>query len=272
MLEPYNIIDKERSQLVVKDNELIRQGRYNLTATQQKFLGYLISKIKPTDTELKEYRIRVEDFCYLAGIDKTYFYSEFKGMIDNFDEKEFWIETEEEIFKWRWFNDTAYQKGKGEIVLSLNKRLQQYLIGLSEQFTQYELYNILALKSKYAIRLFELVKSYAYQHEKSFEVEEIKKILFATHYTNFKDFRKRVLEPSIKEINEYTELEIKYETMSKGRKVIAIKIIITKKETMDRYIGYVKTVEKLDEQNGQIKGQMNLFNWQQSQEQETTEA
>lgn len=211
---------KDRTQLVVKSNDLIQQARYNLTATQQKLLAYIISRIKPTDTELTEYEIRVEDFCELTGIDKTWFYSEFIELVDDLDNnKSFWIETDTEIYKFRWFADSRYIKGQGKVKVTLARTLKEYLLGLEKQYTKYELYNILALKSKYSIRLFELFKSYSYQHKKEFNIDNLKELLFCTNYTNYKDFRKRVLEKAIKEINTYTELNVEYNTIYKGKKL-----------------------------------------------------
>lgn len=249
---------KSLTQMVVKDNRLIQNARFNLTATQQKFLAYVISKIKPTDDGLKEYEIRVEDFCHLCGIDKTWFYTEFIKLVEEFDSKSFWIENEKELYKFRWFDDTSYQKGKGQIKVTLSKRLREYLIGLTKEFTQYELYNIMALKSKYAIRLFELFKSYAYQRQRDFDIEELKEILYATNYKNFADFKKRVLEPSVKEINEYTELKVEYLPIQKGKKIIQVRFIIGRKELVESYISYRKTIEQINKDNNQIQGQMNI--------------
>lgn len=249
---------KSLSQIVVKDNRLIQNARFNLTATQQRFLAYVISKIKPTDKEFQEYEIRVDDFCSLCGIDKTWFYSEFINLVEDFDSKSFWIENEKEVYKFRWFDDTTYQKGKGKIKVTLSKRLREYLINLTKEFTQYELYNIMALKSKYAIRLFELFKSYAYQKQRDFDTEELKEILYATSYKNFADFKKRVLEPAIKEINDYTELKVSYEPLTKGKKVVQIRFTIERKELVESYMSYRRTIEQLNIENNQIKGQMNI--------------
>lgn len=250
---------KAYGQLVVKGNELIQQKRYNLTATQQKFLAYVISKIKPNDTIATLYEIRVEDFCAMTGIDKTYFYDEFIRMIDRFDEQSFWVDTDEELYKFRWFNDTRYIKGGGKVELYLSRSLKDYLFALKDNFTQYELYNVMALHSKYAIRLFELFKSYAYQHYKVFDTEELKHLLYAENYKNYADFKKRVLDPAIDEINEYTELKVSFEPISKGKKVIQIAFKIKMKNTKDKYIAYTMTRERIDRDNEQVPGQMSVF-------------
>lgn len=255
-------LEKERTQLVVKSNDLIQKARYNLTATQQKLLAYIISKIKPTDTELTEYEIRVEDFCLLTGIDKTWFYSEFIDLIDDLDNnKSFWIETDDEIYKFRWFTDSRYIKGKGKVKITLARTLKEYLLGLEQQYTKYELYNILALKSKYSIRLFELFKSYSYQYKKEFSIDKLKELLLANvpSYKNFSNFKKYVLIPAITEINKYTELNVEYNTINKGKKVISIIFLITKKEIIDNYTSYRKTIDEINKKNKQIKGQISLF-------------
>lgn len=240
---------KERTQLVVKSNDLIQRARYNLTSTQQKLLAYIISKIKPTDTEFTEYEIKIENFCKLIGINKAWFYKEFIKLVNDLDSKSFWIETDKEIYKFRWFADTRYLKGKAAIKVTLSKTLKEYLIGLKKQYTKFELYNILALSSKYSIRLFELFKSYSYQYQKEFDIDNLKELLFATNYKNFNDFQKRVLKNAIEEINKYTELTVNYKTICKGKKVISIRFYIIKKEINDSYISYINTVNKINESN-----------------------
>jgi plasmid replication initiation protein len=252
-------LDTERNRLVVKDNQLVRKARYNLTSNQQKILAYLISKIKPTDTELARYDISIKDFCELCGIEKDYFYTEIREIVDNLDNKAFWVETEEKIFKFRWFSEVEIIKGSGIVSVQLNSNIKKYLLELSENFTQYELCNILALKSKYSIRLYEWFKSYSFMHEKRIEIDSLKYILEADNYKNFKDFRVRVIEKAIKEINEYTDLEVSYETVNQGKKVIAIIFYIRVKQPLQRYNSYINTLEVINRSTGQIKGQRSLF-------------
>lgn len=255
-----NEIDKERNMLVVKHNDLIQKVSYNLTATEQKLIIYTISKIKPTDKELDKIEIRVDDFCSICGIDKTYFYSEFKEIIDNLDNKSYWVQTDKKLFKFRWFSEAEYINGEGKVKVLLNTNLKQYLIDLKEHFTEYELYNILALRSKHAIRLFELFKSYSYQNYISFEIDNLKHLLYLEdNYKNFAHLKKYVLDKAIEEINEYTELEVEYKTITKGRKVIEIAFHIKKKDTLDSYISYRNTIDKINENSGQIKGQMTIY-------------
>lgn len=252
-------IDEERDRLVVKDNDLVRKARYNLTVNQQKIIAYVVSKIKPTDDEFTKYEISIQDFCAVCGIDKVYFYSEIKEIIDNLDNKAFWVETEEKIFKFRWFSEVEIIKGSGKVNLLLNSNIKSYLLQLQKDFTKYELYNILALKGKYSIRLYEWFKSYSFMREKQVELSRLKYILDAEKYTEFKAFRRRVLEPAIKEINEYTDIEVSCEKVTKGRSITDLIFYIRSKEPMERYGSYRNTIDELNKRAGITEGQISLF-------------
>lgn len=243
-----NKVEKSRSQLVVIGNELLQKGRYNLTSNQQKLISYVISMIKPTDKELTWFKIDISHFCAICGIDRNHFYSEFKDMIDSLDSKAFWVENEEKLFKFRWFSEVKVEKNSGEIIVLLNSELQKYLIDLENNFTQFELYNVLPLKSKYSNRLYQLLKSYAYQRQKQISVQELKNILFAETYTKFKDFRKRVLDNALEEIDLYTDITVTYETIKSGRKIESILFHIIPKNSYDVYISYKNTIKMLDKE------------------------
>lgn len=254
-----NSIEDSRNRLVVKDNDLIRKARYNLTVNQQKIITYIISLIKPTDKELKKYEISIHDFCQVCGINNSNFYTEIKDIIDNLDKKSFWVETEEKIYKFRWFSEVEIIKGAGKVCIQLNSNIQKYLIDLSQSFTQYELYNILALKGKYSIRLYEWFKSYSFLKEKDIDLDQIKRILQAEHYKEYKDFRRRVVEPAIKEINEYTDIEVNYKKITSGKFVKGLTFYIRFKEPLERYGSYLNTIGELNVRSGQIREQMSIF-------------
>lgn len=252
---------------VIKHKDLIQKARYNLTVNQQKLIAYVISLIKKEDKDLMMYEISVSDFCELCGIDKTYFYTEFKDLLLDLDKKNFLVETDEKVFNFRWFSEFEYIKGKGKIRLQLNSNLKQYLIGLSERYTRYELYNILAIKGKYSIRIYELLKSFYNRKfqkhlEEEIEIEKIKKLLLAENYKDYRDFKKRVLEPSVKEINQYTDINMMYESIKEGKSIKRIKFIVDRKEYPSNYAAYIKTIDRINEKNKQIKGQMSLFDLQ----------
>ena len=116
--------------------------------------------------------------------------------------------------------------------------MKPYLLQLKENFTQYELLWTLKFKSKYAIRLYELVKSIHYhdtqEYSRAFDLEELRRMLGAETYKTYQSFKTRVLEPAIEEINQYSDKNVSYEPIKSGRTVSKIELVITSKDTLDR--------------------------------------
>lgn len=253
---------KKRTYKVVKDNDLIQKAQFSLTATQQKIICYIISLVKPEDDIFGMYEIKVRDYAELSGTPLDHIYNEFKDMIDDLDQKAFWVKDGDKTFKFRWFSEAEYIEKKGILRVMLNSNMKQYLLHLQNNFTSYELWNILALKSKWSIRLYEVFKSYEFLEEKTFNVEELKELLGATNYKQFGDFKKRVLEKAKDEINQFTDINIDYKTEQSGKehKITSITFMIDKKDYYDGYLSYRKTIDIINKRNKSqtIKGQLRL--------------
>lgn len=261
--------EKEHTYQVTKGNELIQRAAYNLTATEQKLLCYVISKIKPTDDKFEQYTISAADFADVCGINRKHIYDEFRKMVESFRNKSQWITIGDNQIYFSTFSEAEYNQKQGSITVMLNSRLRKYLLDLKRNYTSYELWNIVSLKSKYSIRLYELFISYKYfkgygEYEKQFEIEEIKKLLCAESYTLYANFKVRVLDKAVEEINKYTNLNVKYKTIKGGKahKVTAIIFILELKQPMERITAYYETIDKINKKTGQIKGQISIFDYE----------
>ena len=148
-------------------------------------------------------------------------------------------------------------KRSGKATVKLDEDIQKYIVGWFEQYTQYSLCQVLPMQSQYSFLMFELLKSYSNYKQYVFGLDDLKSRLGATHYTDYRDFKKRVLDIATKEINLYTDLEISWEPISKGRKIIQIKFYISER---DKNWGNFRTVKI----NNQLDGQMNLMDYQTS--------
>ena len=62
----------------------------------------------------------------------------------------------------------------------------------------------------------------------------------------YPDFRRYVLEVAQREINEYTDLNVYFEPMTKGRKVVQIRFHIAEKSDIERIANEYKVNEILD--------------------------
>ena len=223
--------EESRSMVVVKSNSLIQQTRYELNLQEQRLLLYLISKIKPDDKALEEIEIPIKEFCKVCGIDyindgRAYQYT--RHTLKTLADKSNWIEFEENTETLvRWIDTAELNKTKGKIKVGLSKTLMPYLLDLKKQYTSYPLLNILPMKSKYGIRLYEILKSYANLGSKRISIDELKKRLNAENYKDTSNFKKKVLFPALKDIERYGDIKVSTIFIKTKNKITHIEFVIT---------------------------------------------
>lgn len=229
---------REREALVVKSNELIQQSRFSLTARQQKIVLYLISKIKPEDEDFKRYLFSINDFCNVCGLDLSNgeHYADLKQAIKELSDKSIWIKTDDDRETLtRWISKAYIERNNGIIEIRLDEDLKPFLLNLKSNYTQYELFYALHFKSKYTIRLYELIQSIHYdelnEYSRTYKVEDLQALLDAEKYREYKNFKARVLAPAVQEINQYSEKNLSFSEIKRGRKVTNIELTISPKST-----------------------------------------
>lgn len=261
-------IAKAREHLIVKDNKLIqnvRRRKYELTALEQKILGFIISLIKPPKNAAEEpqyrYSFDVRLFCKVCGIDydNGKNYANVKAALQKLSDNSFWIEEGDDEVLLRWIDSTRITKKSGKVSIRFSDEIAPYLFDLQERFTQYELYQTLALKGAYSIALYELWKSHSFKDKITVSIDDLKIYLSITDkYKEYKALRRKVIEPAVEEVNKYTDLNVKWEPYKQGRSYVAITFYIEKKKQWEGYEAYRRTMAEL---NGvqHIPGQINMF-------------
>lgn len=229
-----------RGKTVVKANELIQQSHFDLSLQQQKIILYLISQISPYDEEFQLYELPIREFCRICGLDMTSGknYVDIKAAIKEIADKSVWISiSEEEETLLRWIEKPYINKQDGVVKIKLDNDMRPYLLQLKENFTSYELIWTLHFKSKYTIRLYELIKSIHFHdlenYTRRYRVEELKKRLNGEHYREYRDFKRRVLRPSVEEIDRYSDKTVTFQEIKQGKRVVAVEFTITSKDSLE---------------------------------------
>ena len=236
-----------RNHLVVKSNNLIQKSRFQLSLQEQKIILYLISKIKPDDEDLVHQDFSISEFCKVCGIDygNGKNYKNVKDTIKTLADKSFWVVVEDgsEVLM-RWIQKARINKKSGLIKMRLDDDMKPYLLHLQQRFTQYELFYTLAMRSQYSIRLYEILKSYEYRQSWIFDIEELKRLLSAETYDRFPDFKRKVLDISMREINDLSDLTVSYNIIKVGRKFGKIEFTMKIKKDLEERL---RTWARIDE-------------------------
>ena len=243
-------ISIKRDYAVVKHNFLVQKSRYDLTLAEQRALAYIVSLIKPTIATSAtynvpyqlEYEFDIWEYAKICGLesDGGMLYQTTKNLLKGLMIKIMYIELsngDEDMIT--WFTRVRTNKRSGKAIVEINKYLVPYLFDLQNDYTIFDLLNILAMKSQYSIRIYELMRSHTYQKTVVYDTARLKKMLMiddSKAYVRFNNVKQRILEPAMAEINKYTDLAVSYEPITKGRKVVKIQFIIKKKDAFERFL------------------------------------
>jgi plasmid replication initiation protein len=224
------ILEKTETQnnhLVTKSNMLI-EANYKLGVVEQKIILCLASHITPADSDFKTYTLPIQEFSDLLSLKGTPKYTELKQITKDLMKKVFEVRIKKKVIQVSWLSYVAYNETEGTIDIRFDPFLRPYLLQLKREFTSYKLENVVKLKSSYAIRIYELLKQYERLKERSFYLEDLRKMLGAEDiYPAYGNFKQRVLVPAQKELKAKTDISFEIEEIRTGRRVDKIKFFIT---------------------------------------------
>lgn len=217
---------KYKELTVYKRDDMIQRARYDLTLREQRIVLYALSQINPDDAYDTLYSMELKDLYNLCNIEDES-YSRFKNTIHRLADKSWEVLLPSGYISIvRWFSVVRISRDTGLIQYKFHEDMAPYVFDLVRQnkfYTSYQIINVFPMTKQASPRLYELLKSYSKNNGCwKFDLPYLKKILCAEHYSEWADFRRRVLEPSIEEINKLSDLNVSYQIEKEGRKVSAI--------------------------------------------------
>ena len=126
------------------------------------------------------------------------------------------------------FAELRYRKIEG-LRLEFNPKMTQWLLDLANKpYTKIPFEQIWQLGSTYSVRLLELLLQYqnTKTHERTLTVDEIRKCFGMpedAYEGRMNNFRQRVINNPVKDINAKTAYKVEYEPVKNGRRIVAFK-------------------------------------------------
>ena len=215
--------------LVVKDNSLINAS-YTLSLVEQRLVLLAIIEARETgkgiDTETfleihaqhyaDRFHVDVKNtYAMLSDAVMTLFNRQVTYM--TIDEKR--NKPEKRVV--RWVSGISYVEGAGIVKLRFAPEIVPLITRLEQNFTSYELMQVANL-NLYATRLYELLVSWRSTGKTPIiDINDFRSKLglVENEYKAMCDFKKRVLEPAIKQINVHTDITVKVEQHKTGRSI-----------------------------------------------------
>lgn len=137
----------------------------------------------------------------------------------------------------------------GIISARLNPELKPYFLQLRREFSLRSLPEFRSLSSIYSQQLYRFLCSIRALQDTDIPIERLHFLTTApdSFKQNFKEFRRRVLEPAEKEITTKTDLKYRWEPIRQGRKVVAVRFIFGDTATTEDATDHAAIINKNDE-------------------------
>lgn len=220
---------------VTKSNELI-DASYKLNVQAQKLvlacLGRVDSRVKAASFP-KEITITAVEYGEMMGIESNARRDLYKAA-DALFKSSVIVKDGNEESEVYWVQKKVKKiKGEGSITLVWSDDVLKYITQLKSRFTSYKLRNIANLQSGHSIRLYELLMKFSSTGERVIFVNDFKSALgISDKYPLFKDLNKWVIKPCLEELNQRSDLAIKFSTIKNGRSVGALAFEFEKKDQL----------------------------------------
>ena len=222
----------KRENNVVKANVLIAsKGR--LTALEQKFFCTLVSSITTQDERDQRtlYSFSIRQFANIASISYSQIYEQVHEAAKRIMERILTVKREKGQLTIALLSSVESFEGEGRIAVRFSEEILPYIFDLRREFTRYQLKNILILRSTHAIRLYELLKQTETLKKRTMTLSELKEYLgTGKRYQRFGHLKLRVLDPSMREINEKTDINVSYKKIKEGRRIAELEFTIKPKQ------------------------------------------
>ena len=232
------------SKLVTKHNKLI-SASYSLGVPEQRIIFLAIVAARAQDKLIDArgvLQIHASSYQEQFKVEKHSAYKALKsatrGLFDAyFEYDDIHEQTGKDANNFiRWVQKIRYINAAGMIELQFTDDVIPLITRLSEQYTEYELKQVSELQSEYAIRLYELMmqwKSVGKTNE--IEIDNLRKKLGVKpeQYNAMNNFKARVLDHAVKQINEHTDITVKYEQHKTGKSITALSFTFKKKQVLE---------------------------------------
>ncbi len=216
---------------VQKADPLVLMRSVPFSLGELKILDTYISRINATDDTRRTVIFTKEEYEELMGLTCAN-YRALEKNTDGLLGKVVTLEMPDKSFlKFVLFTKAHYHKdeyGKPIIELTCTEEARDlfFCIGKYHYFS-YALENVIKLTHKSSYLLYLYIRQNRYRNEWEIELNELRENVLDCKtqqtYKEFKEFKKAVLAPAVKEINEKTDCHFEYEVVKRGRRVARIK-------------------------------------------------
>lgn len=216
--------------LTVTQSNILTNASYKFTLNEQRVMLMVLAQIdsmKKEYTKKDSFKITAKEYSQIFGGHPKTAYRDLKDVGDKLFERKltFPLPGKGRYVKTRWVYEVEYDSNEGAITLQIAPRMLPLLTQLSEKFTSYQLIHTVKFKSAYTHRLYQLLVQWKSVGSVKIPLDGLRQRLELTdYYQEYKNLSRRILKPSIEEINTHSDLKVSMKEIKEGRSVVAVSL------------------------------------------------
>lgn len=219
------------SPLIVKSNRLI-EASYQLTLAEQRVLLCVVAQIDRHPgaapvTAQTPFHVTARGLAELFGIPNKQAYELMMHGCERFAERWIVIDAPDSESprltktKTRWVHKIDYLPAEGTLRLYLAPDVIPYLTHIASEFTRYKVTTVAQMTTPYAFRLYELLLQWLPRGERDITLAWLKYAFdLGGEYSRLGNLKARIIMPAVSQINAYSNLNVSWKQIKKGRSVV----------------------------------------------------
>lgn len=226
---------KSKTKKVYKNKKLNNAnfGTYNLN-DYQVFLQ-LISKIggvaesgnylQPERLQ-REHTLTAKEFAAQFQLELDGVYTTLKKVAKKLTETSIILEKPELFETWHiaLCSQSKYNHKEGSLTVKFTEEIMPYLAQVKKKFVLYNLKEVANFGSLYSTRLYELIQEFKDTGLLIKSVEQLREVFaVGKKFKMYNDFKRFTFAHAVNEINSQYQIDLRYEEIKEGRKVVAIR-------------------------------------------------
>jgi plasmid replication initiation protein len=214
------------------------EATYKMSVPAKRVMLMLLSQIHPEHFDIsKKITIQASDYSKKTGVSLDRSYKDIKLgcrelMRTIITTRDKILKKTEECVVVQWM---SYHDNEGWLEAKFTEWVTPYIQHLAKiGYTTISVDEAVKFSSFHTIRLYELLMQFQKTGERYISLDLLREIfqIGPKQYPRFNDFKRRVIDPSIKEIETKTNWIVVWEPISKGRKITSLSFLFEKKKAV----------------------------------------
>lgn len=241
---------------VVGKANLLIESRHELNEIEQRLVLLAIAKARSTGYTVeqlvnKELEIHASDYMKAYNVERQTAYDVLKkavmGLYEaqwsyRFINKKGALEVRHE----RFTQSAVYVEKEATVKFMFSYAIIPYLVELEKCFTTYEIKQIANLQSRYSMRLYEMLIQFRSTGKLKISLDDLRFRLglLDSEYKTMGNFKMRVLDLAVKQINEHTNIKVEYTQKKRGRIIESFEFTFTEKAKKEKLVNGDYTISE----------------------------